>query len=135
MSGALWQITAFVSRALNFIAFSCSAGSLSAMTPRLLKPSHWEEADERLDPVGRLGRRAPQRGVGEVSQHSVESDLSSSSAFALGDGDDRQERHRHRNADLTGCRPSQRGDVDQPFQQLVERGLTVFDSGAPASMR
>ncbi len=43
MSRALWKITAFVSRALNFIAFSCSTGSLSAMTPRLPKPSHWEK--------------------------------------------------------------------------------------------
>jgi hypothetical protein len=38
----LWKITAFVSKALNFIAFSCSMGSLSAMTPRLPKPMHWE---------------------------------------------------------------------------------------------
>lgn len=42
MSRALWKITAFVSSALNFIAFSCSTGSLSAMTPRLPKPTHWE---------------------------------------------------------------------------------------------
>ncbi len=27
---------------MNFIAFSCSIGSLSAMTPRLPKPIHWE---------------------------------------------------------------------------------------------
>jgi hypothetical protein len=32
-----------VSKALNFIAFSCSIGSLSAMTPRLPKPIHWEK--------------------------------------------------------------------------------------------
>ncbi|WSS45437.1 hypothetical protein OG220_36150 [Streptomyces sp. NBC_01187] len=42
MSRALWKITAFVSRALNFIAFSCSMGLLSARTPRLPKPIHWE---------------------------------------------------------------------------------------------
>jgi len=36
-------MTAFVSRALNFIAFSCSIGSLSAMTPRLPKPIHCEK--------------------------------------------------------------------------------------------
>ncbi|WST73101.1 hypothetical protein OG268_14855 [Streptomyces uncialis] len=40
MSRALWKITAFVSRALNFIAFSCSTGSLSAMTPQLPRPIH-----------------------------------------------------------------------------------------------
>jgi hypothetical protein len=39
---ASWKITAFVSRALNFIAFSCPMGSLSAMTPRLPKPNHRE---------------------------------------------------------------------------------------------
>lgn len=42
MSRVLWKITAFLSRALNFIAFSCFTGSLSAMTPRLPKPTHWE---------------------------------------------------------------------------------------------
>lgn len=42
MSRALWNTTAFVSSALNFIAFSCSTGSLSAMTPRLPNPSQWE---------------------------------------------------------------------------------------------
>lgn len=43
MSRALWKITALVNKALNFIAFSCSTGSLSAMTPRLPKPTHWEK--------------------------------------------------------------------------------------------
>ena len=38
----MWKTTAFVSIALNFITFSCSMGSLSAMTPRLPKPIHWE---------------------------------------------------------------------------------------------
>ncbi|MFD1658499.1 DUF4158 domain-containing protein [Streptomyces caeni] len=54
---------------------------------------------------------------------SVESGLSSSLAFALVDGDDRRERRGRWDSDLAGCRPGWRGDIDQPFQQLVERSL------------
>lgn len=50
MSRALWKITAFVSSALNFIAFSCSTESLSAMTPQLPKPIHWE--NRLMEPAG-----------------------------------------------------------------------------------
>ncbi|WP_413812710.1 hypothetical protein [Streptomyces sp. OE57] len=56
--------------------------------------------------------------------------MSSTSAFALVDGDDRQECRGRRNADLAGRRPGRRGNVDQSFQQLVERGPAVVDGGA-----
>lgn len=59
----------------------------------------------------------------QVVAGSVESDVSSSSAFALVDGGDRQERRGRRDSDLAGFRPGWRGDVDQPFRQLVERSL------------
>jgi hypothetical protein len=42
MSSVLWKISTLVSSELNFSAFSCSAGSLSASTPRLPKRTHSE---------------------------------------------------------------------------------------------
>lgn len=68
MSRALWEITAFVSRAWDFISFSCSMGSLSAVTPRLPKPVHWEDRIERPDLVGRSGHPPAQRRVREAAQ-------------------------------------------------------------------
>nr|WP_167344477.1 hypothetical protein [Streptomyces griseolus] len=52
---------------MNFITFSCSMGSLSAMTA-VAEADPLGEPVERLDLVGRRGHPPAQRRVGEVAQ-------------------------------------------------------------------
>ena len=58
----MWKITQLDSRALNFMVFSCSSGSLSAITPCLPKNSHWQKllnASTLLVAAVTRRRRAP----------------------------------------------------------------------------
>lgn len=68
MSSAVWKITQLASKELNLIIFSCSAGSLSAMTPSLPNRSPARKAVEPLDFVGDRGDAPPQRRVGQEAK-------------------------------------------------------------------
>lgn len=130
MSRALWKSTAFVSRALNFIAFSCSMGSLSAMTPRLPKADPLGEPVERLHLVGCRRHPPAQWRIREVVQQLHRTDHPA----------DLPEGRVGGILPRTGAQPlEQRGGGDGAFaygdghaHQVAELGLDTAEAIAPA---
>ena len=69
MSTTVWKITQLASRVANFMTFSCSSGSLSAMIPRL--PKRHQETKWLYD--------SSRRGVIALDEHARE--ISGGSSF------------------------------------------------------